>query len=84
MDRARGSCSEHLGGPEPGASIELTDVVGGNLRAEDVVLLDHFDERQGTELGDVCGGSRVGVFWRTRCEVWQAKAKNVAVVELRS
>ena len=45
------------------ASIGATDVVRGNLRAEDVVLLDHVDERQGTEVGEVrwcsCRGGKL-------------------------
>ena len=45
------------------ASIGVTDVVRGNLRAEDVVLLDHVDERQGTEVGGVrwcsCRGGKL-------------------------
>ena len=50
------------------ASIGVTDVVRGNLRAEDVVLLDHVDERQGTEVG--------GVRWCS-CRGWQTRGRDV-------
>ncbi len=72
---------------ERGASIgdRGTDVVRGNLGAEEVVLLDHVGERQGTE------GWRGVVFvsgWRSRGRdcggcLGEQKPKTSQVVELR-
>ena len=62
----------------------VTDVVRGNLRAEEVVLLDHVDERQGTEVGEMWCSCRGGKLEDAMWCVWhKQKPKTSQVVELR-